>query len=89
MIIHNANEDYHNGAAVREVCLDAEDIVIPNLNASTVRIIQVQIPNLKGDQWKWFKTTLSIAIDWIIWEINGMYIRKQVAPCLEKTHWEW
>ncbi len=50
--LDNANEDYHNGATVREVCLDAEDIVVPNLNTSTVRIIQVQIPNLNENQRK-------------------------------------
>ncbi len=37
--LDNANEDYHNGATVREVCLDAEDIVVPNLNTSTVGIV--------------------------------------------------
>jgi len=37
---------YHYGSAVGEIRLDAEDVVVSDLDATALRIIQMQILNL-------------------------------------------
>lgn len=54
-LVKETNEIYHNSAAVCEVGLDAEDVIVLDLDTSAFRIVQMQIPDLRSDQTNEFK----------------------------------